>query len=159
MIFSNTTPLIALAGVQHLDLLPALFGEIHVVETVIDECAAGGVIAVPDLRRLPWVRVVKVMPTSLPGLLLELDRGERDTLSMARQQGAQRVIIDERIGRNIAELIGLQVVGTLGVLLKAKEQELIGSFGEVVDQMRANGIYYHPKLVQKLTTLAGEVKA
>jgi predicted nucleic acid-binding protein len=35
MIFSNTTPLIALAGVRQLDLLPALFSEIHVVETVI----------------------------------------------------------------------------------------------------------------------------
>jgi len=143
MIFSNTTQLIALAGVRQLDLLPALFSEIHVVETVIDECAAGGPIAVPNLRNLDWVRVVKVLPANLPGVLLELDRGER-------------VIIDERIGRNIAELIGLAVVGTLGILLKAKEQGLITSFGETVARMRANGIHYHPVLVSKLTALAGE---
>lgn len=156
MIFSNTTPLIALAGVRQLDLLPALFGEIHIVETVIDECAAGGPIAVPNLLNLDWVRVVKVAPANLPGVLLALDRGERDTLTMAQQMGAQRVIIDERIGRNMAELIGLHVVGTLGILLKAKEQGLITSFGETVARMRANGIYYHPALVSKLTALAGE---
>lgn len=157
MIFSNTTPLIALAGVGLLDLLPSLFGEIYVVESVIEECAAGGPVVVPDLRALPWVRIVKLESTNLPGVLLELDKGERDTLSMARQLNAQRVIIDERIGRNIAELIGLQVVGTLGVLLKAKECRLIESFGEVVGQMRDNGIFYHPDLVRKLTVLTGEV--
>ena len=156
MIFSNTTPLIALAGVRQLDLLSALFGEIHVVETVIDECAAGGPIAVPNLRNLGWVRVVKVLPANQPGVLLDLDRGERDTLTMAQKMGAARVIIDERIGRNIAELIGLHVVGTLGILLKAKEQGLIASFGETVARMRANGIHYHPALVSKLTSLAGE---
>lgn len=41
MIFCNTTPFIALAGVAHLGLLPSLFGEMHLVPSVIEECAVG----------------------------------------------------------------------------------------------------------------------
>ena len=44
----------------------------------------------------------------------------------------------------------------LGVLLKAKAQGLIPSFGQAVARMQANGIYYHPALVAKLCRLAGE---
>ena len=57
MIFSNTTPFIALSAIGRLDLLPALFGRIHVVEPVVGECAAGGVMNVPALESLPWVTV------------------------------------------------------------------------------------------------------
>lgn len=156
MIFCNTTPLIALSGIGRLDLLARLFSVVHVVEAVVGECAAGGPVAVPDLPSLPWVRVVVASEAALPGLLLSLDRGERDTLTMAKQLGADRVIIDERIGRNMAELLGLKVVGTLGVLLMAKERGLIPSFHAAVTQMQANGIYYHPTLVEKLRRLAAE---
>jgi predicted nucleic acid-binding protein len=156
VIFCNTTPLIALSGIGQLDLLSRLFGVIHVVEAVADECAAGGPVAVPDLSSLPWIRLIPSEELDLPGLLLNLDRGERDTLAMARKSGAKRVIIDERIGRNMAELLGLQVTGTLGVLLKAKEQGWIPSFHEAVTQMQRNGIFYQPDLLQKLRRIAGE---
>jgi len=156
VIFCNTTPLIALSGIGRLDLLARLFRVVHVVEAVVEECAAGGPVAVPDLPSLPWIRVVVASEAALPGLLLSLDRGERDTLTMAKKLGAERVIIDERIGRNMAELLGLKVVGTLGVLLMAKERGLIPSFHAAVTQMRANGIFYHPTLVEKLRSLAGE---
>jgi len=53
IVFSNTTPIIALSSIDRLDLLPALFQEIYVVDTVIAECMAGGKIAVPDLTDLP----------------------------------------------------------------------------------------------------------
>lgn len=42
MVFSNTTPFIALASIDRLSLLPELFGRIYVAEAVVDECAEGG---------------------------------------------------------------------------------------------------------------------
>jgi len=50
IVFSNTTPFIALSSVGQLDLLPQLFGTVHAVEAVAAECAAGGPILVPPLR-------------------------------------------------------------------------------------------------------------
>jgi len=66
---------------------------------------------------------------------LQLDKGEKHTLDMAQKYHADWVVIDEKIGRNMAEYLGLQVTGTLGVLLKAKQQGLISSFVECVTAM------------------------
>ncbi|HLA34206.1 MAG TPA: DUF3368 domain-containing protein [Rhodocyclaceae bacterium] len=156
VIFSDTTPLIALSSIGRLDVLPMLFHRVCVVDAVVDECAAGGRIAVPDLTRLPWIDVVHATEPCLPGLLLSLDRGERDTLDMARKMNAERVIIDERIGRDMAELLGIPVVGTLGILLKAKSLGAISSFSQAVADMMAHGIYYHSGLVDELSRRAGE---
>ena len=156
IVFSNTTPLIALAGINQLNLLQVIFGRIHLVQEVVDECAEGGKILVPTLTHLPWVEVIESTPPTLPSLLLELDRGELHTIDMAKKLLADWAIIDERIGRNLAEYVGLRVVGTLGVLLKAKQLGHIPSFSDAVAGMLANGIHYHPALVAKLIKHAGE---
>jgi predicted nucleic acid-binding protein len=82
-VFSNTTPFIALSSIGRLDLLPAMFGQIHVVDEVIDECAAGGSIAVPPLQELDWVIPVHYPAQPAPHVLLELDKGEKATLQGA----------------------------------------------------------------------------
>ena len=156
IVFSNTTPLIALAGIHQLHLLQIIFGRIYLAQEVVEECAAGGEILVPDLTDLPWVEVVQSTQPTLPSLLLELDRGELHTIDMAKKLKADWVIIDERIGRNLAEYVGLNVVGTLGVLLKAKQLGHIPSFSDAVAAMLANGIHYHPALVAKLINHADE---
>ena len=62
IVFANTTPIIALSSIHQIDLLPTLFHEIYVVDAIIEECAAGGKIVVPDLTQLPWIRIVKSEP-------------------------------------------------------------------------------------------------
>ena len=89
-------------------------------------------------------------PIQHTSILLELDKGEKHTLDMACKQQAEWVIIDEKIGRNMAEYLGLKVSGTLGILLKAKQRGLIPSFIDSVKDMQAQGIYYHPTLITKL---------
>ena len=156
IVFSNTTPIIALSSIQCMHLLPQLFGEIHLVNEVIDECAVGGPIRVPVLQELDWVKPVQSTPIQFTSVLLELDKGEKHTLDMAYKYQADWVIIDEKIGRNMAEYLGLHVIGTLGILLKAKQQGLIPSFLDKVTAMQAQGIYYHAMLIQKLAGTVGE---
>lgn len=156
IVFSDTTPIIALSSIRLLDLLPRLFGQVHLVTAVIDECHVGGRIAVPDLLTLGWVAVVEVTAPIHPGILLELDKGEKHTLDMALKLKADRVLMDEKIGRNMAEYLGLQVTGTLGILLSAKKKGWIPSFLDCVAAMRNQGIYYHPGLIRKLAEEIGE---
>ena len=118
-VYSNTTPFIALASVGRLDLLPRLFGKIYVAEAVIDECGEGDRILVPNLKALEWIIPVADDEASALPVLFELDRGEKQTIILALKHSANTVIIDERIGRRIAEYLGLNVTGTLGVLAKA----------------------------------------
>ncbi len=52
-VFSNTTPIIALSGINQLRLLRDIYKTVHVVDAVVEECMAGGRIVVPDLAGLP----------------------------------------------------------------------------------------------------------
>ena len=165
VIFSNTTPFIALSAIGQLELLPKLFDRVHVVPHVVRECAAGGAVRVPALTTLAWVNIVAVDETIDPmPLLAPLDIGEKWTLHAAKLASANvtlpteitRVIIDERIARNVAERLGLAVTGTLGVLLKAKERGLIPSFSAAARAMREEGIFYNEALIARLAKSIGE---
>jgi predicted nucleic acid-binding protein len=88
--------------------------------------------------------------------LFELDRGEKQTIILARKNNADRVIIDERIGRRVAEYLGLDVTGTLGILVKAKRTGLISSFRNLAMDMRQQGIHYNVALIERLAEHLGE---
>jgi predicted nucleic acid-binding protein len=155
VIVSNTTPLFAFAALGRFDLLEQVYGRLLVVETVVRECEVGGPITVPDLRSLPWIQIVPA-PVLADGRFFMLDAGERDTLSIALERGASRILIDERLGRNMAEYHGLAVVGSLGTLLKAQQLGLIKEFLPLVRQLQAAGFRYHEPLVMQLAALVGE---
>lgn len=156
-VFSNTTPFIALASIDQLQLMPQLFGRIYVAQSVIEECAEGGRILVPHLKSLSWVMPMADESSSNMPVLLELDRGEKQTLLLASKHTDSTVIIDERLGRNVAEYMGLQVTGTLGVLAKAKASGFIPSFYAAAQGMREQGIHYSDGLITRLAQHLGEI--
>lgn len=155
-VFSNTTPFIALASIQRLDLLPQLFGQIHVAEEVIAECAVGGPVVVPPLDEFGWIVSVRTPTQPAPHILLELDKGEKATLQAALTEKADLVLMDEKIGRNMAEYLGLKVSGTLGVLLTARKSGLIASFRDAAQYMRVQGIFFNKTLIDRLAATVGE---
>jgi hypothetical protein len=89
-------------------------------------------------------------------VLLELDNGEKATLQAALFEQANLVLMDEKIGRNMAEYLGLNVSGTLGVLLKARKLGLLVSFRGAVQLMQAQGIFYNSVLIDRMAAIVGE---
>ena len=156
IVFTNTTPIIALSSIQQLDLMPQLFEKVYVVDTVVQECAKGGKIIVPDLSRLSWLQMVENKNHPTNPLLISLDDGEKHTIEAALANHADYAIIDEKLGRNLAEYLGVKVIGTLGILLKAKQINKIDSFTECVKAMQAQGIRYNNQLVERLGLQIGE---
>jgi hypothetical protein len=154
-VYTNTTPLLAFAAIERFDILQAVHGELHVVESVRNECKAGLPVIVPDLEQIQWIRLV-ASPSSADPRFLALDAGERDTISEALRDEADLVLIDERLGRNLAEYYGLRVVGTLGTLLKAKKIGIISEFLPIVRALQEHGFWYSEKLIQRLANDVGE---
>jgi len=155
-VFSNTTPFIALACINQTAILQKLFGKIHVAESVLAECEEGGKIVVPDLRKLSWIEALPDAENiSLP-VQFELDQGEKQTIALALKYHADMVIIDERMGRRMAEYFGLHVTGTLGVLAKAKASGLIPSFFDAANGMSEQGIFYNNGLIVRIAKHLGE---
>ena len=158
-VFCNTTPFISLSSIGQLELLPRVIGEIAVAQAVVAECAWGGPIPVPALPSLAWVKIYPDLPDGDWGVTLDLDRGEQQTVLLARQHKSRLVIIDERRARSIAEYLGLPVTGTLGILAKARSDGLIPSFRDAALAMCDHGIYFNKRLIDRLAarvdTIAG----
>lgn len=137
-VLSNTTPLINLVGVRLLDLLPGLYGTVLIPDLVRDEYNAGKNATDPDLDRLSWLTVVPAGPRD-PALPTQLGAGEAATLTLAISLQARAVLLDEAYGRRIARQCRLPVVGSLGVLLAAKQAGLIPVVCPVIDEMIRQG--------------------
>jgi predicted nucleic acid-binding protein len=128
-VVSNSTPLIYLAKIGRLDLLRELFGEVLVPKEVYAEVVLKGKsLGLKDAYVVEaavvqgWIKVVAADPVEMP---IELDKGEQEALSLAKQLKAT-VLIDEVSARSAARLLDLTPRGTIFVLLLAlKEKRII----------------------------------
>lgn len=143
IVVSNTTPLIGLATIQRFDVLRHLFGEIYIAQAVYDEAVVtgretGG--AKREVSEATWIKVVQVQDRLAVDVLLdELDLGEAETIVLARELQANWVLMDERKGRRKLTQLGLNKIGTLGILLRARQQGLIANLGDDLEQLRQHG--------------------
>ncbi len=108
----------------------------------------------PDL---PTDILIVESKTPLDPLLSEmLDRGEAGVIQTAFAQAIPQVLIDEKKGRKVARLYGLQVFGTARLLLEGKRAGLIDSVGQALEAMRSNGYWIDDKIVRWAKTIADE---
>lgn len=82
-----------------------------------------------------------------PALLRELHAGEASVIYTATLNGIDTVAIDEKSGRRVARIHGLQVTGSLGILLKAKQHGMIPNLIDCIARMRDHGIWISSELV------------
>jgi predicted nucleic acid-binding protein len=129
IVVSNTTPLIGLATIQRFDLLQQLFGQLYIAQAVYNEVViAGREIggAKQEVSLANWIKTVSVKDRLAVEVLLDdLDLGEAETIVLAREMGADWVLMDEKKGRRKLTQLGLNKIGTLGILLKAKQVGLL----------------------------------
>ncbi len=81
--------------------------------------------------------------------MANLDAGEAAVIEVALQLDISVVCIDELKGRRAAIALGLNVVGSLGVLGKAKKLGLINSVRPLVEKAQESGVYYDEALVER----------
>jgi predicted nucleic acid-binding protein len=96
--------------------------------------------------------IVKEIQNKLAVDLLrsQLDYGEAETIVLAKELGADAMIIDEKKARKIAQLNGIPVIGTIGVLQSAKDKGLIPNIKTQLDGLIANGIWIDKALYQSI---------
>ncbi len=138
----NSGPLIALGGIDRLDLLRHLFGRVIAPAEVFGEWQAGlrGRVGTEALERANWIEHAELGASPEPLLASLLDAGEAAVIALARQSGAPLVLLDEAKGRRIArDVYGLRVVGTGRVLVEAKRAGLVAEVKPLITAMRANG--------------------
>lgn len=156
MIVSNATPLIAFARIGELELLQRMVRHILVPEAVWQEVTeAGNRPGVEEIRNASWVEVrpVRVIP---PEILPLLDRGEAEAVALAEEIAADELLLDERAARAIATARGLKIIGTAGLLVRAKQQGMIPLVRPFLERIQVQGIHYNPRFVEELLRQLGE---
>jgi predicted nucleic acid-binding protein len=145
-IICDTSPLQRLHRAKSLELLQSLYEKVVVPEAVaaeIEEGRSQGV-SLPDLSTLPWVEVRKVKDPSTVSLSTGLGPAEREALALAMETPGSVLIMDEFLGRRHAKLLRQAVTGTVGVLIKAKKQQLIRRLALSIDMLDGRGFRFLP---------------
>jgi len=155
---SNTSPLLYLYRIDAIDWLPKLFDEVWTPETVCNELRTGRGKGydVPDPDNYPWLQVVnpKAMPSEW--LALDLGVGEIAAMALALENPSRIVLLDDMLARRTAQVAGLQVWGTLKVLLEAKSQGLVNQIKPYVTKLGESGMWVSAEVKQRIRRLAGE---
>jgi|SRR6185369_3325367 len=159
LVISNTSPLLYLHQVGHLELLPRLYGQVQIPSAVREELRAGAElgIAVPDISKLEWLQIQPVRDTTLLPVVIDLGAGEAEAIALALAHPGSLLILDDILGRRIARLSHLTYTGTLGVLVKAKQQGLLSSVSPVVEALRSTTMYLTQTLIEMVLREAGEI--
>jgi len=154
----NTSPWIALSICGQVSLLEKLYADVYIPYRVKEEIMAGGKqgIGVHELKACPWVRTENVSDIDKVKLLYELEQGEAEVIILAKEKRIKQVMIDERVARLQAKVLGLDVIGTLGLLLKAKKKGLLLSIKPSIARILDNGIWIKDEIVNGILKDAGE---
>lgn len=155
-VITNTTPLIGLSLVGKFEVLRSIFGQIIVPEAVYQETifAGTGKPGSDELKRAEtegWIQVVRVNPAGVvKSLQTDLDLGESEAIAWAFENHADLLLIDEYKGRAKAIGMGVHITGTIGVLLLAREADLLKDIRPELDLLRSHGFRISDSLYKQM---------
>ena len=150
LVVSNSSPLIALEKIGQLGLLEKLFTSVVVPPAVVRE--VGLSVGWPGWLRLQSLAQPAGQSVSGRGL----GPGELETIALALQLHAGRVILDDRAARHLAQNLGLPVTGTLGLLLAAKRRGFSSAVRPSLEALVKAGFFIAPNLYQRVLADASE---
>ncbi len=138
-IVSNSSPLVSLSRIGQLDLLRQLYGEVYIPEAVWQEVVirGAGQPGANEVRSAKWISVRPVNNRLLVHTLNQnLDEGESEAIVLALEIRAELLLMDERLGREVARHHGLRYTGVIGILIEAKNRNLISAVRPHLDALR-----------------------
>jgi predicted nucleic acid-binding protein len=158
-IVCDTTVLLYLGRLDRADILHALFEPVYVPEQVMLELDMGRLLRrdTIDPRHLAWA-----VPVPVPQALIDrlpanrLGTGERAVIAYAYAFGNCIAGLDDRQARLLANALGTQVVGLLGILLRAKQEGIIASVRPLLDAAIDQGFRLTDDLYRDVLGLANE---
>jgi predicted nucleic acid-binding protein len=150
IVVADTSPINYLLLINQIDLMPLLFQKIIIPAPVYHEMLDPN--APPRLRQWitnppSWLTVQAVPVTD--ATLNSLDPGEQAAITLAQTLPADLLLIDERLGRRVAESRGIAIIGTLGILDAAATQGRI-DLAETLAQLQQTNFRASRRIIQAL---------
>jgi len=154
MIIGDSSALIALSVVDKLELLEALYENLFVPQAVYDEVTQVGRPQSDKLKNFLQNRV-KVVDLNLTKLGLGL--GELEAITLYKELDADVLLIDDNRAKKYAVLNDVKVIGSLGILIKAKENGLIEKVKPLLEGIMKSEVYISKKLMLQVLGICDEL--
>ncbi len=154
----DSSPLIALARIRQLELLPQLGARILVPPIVWDEVTvrSSNAAGAREVRQVPWIEIQAPEPLVAESLSILVDRGEAEAIALASTLPDSLVVLDDARARRVAERLNVRRIGTVGLLRRAKRAGLIDKLRPQLEALQASGIYIRQALVDAVLKDVGE---
>lgn len=104
-----------------------------------------------------WIHVQEIKDHSEKKMYrAKLHDGEVEVMILCKEENADLAIIDENAAKKTAKYLGITVTGTLGVLIKAKQQGFINEIRPIVSELKSNGFYVSRQVEEMVLKYAAE---
>lgn len=159
-VVADSGPIIHLAMIGRVHLIPALFESVVIPDPVWTEVVdrGQGLPGSSELASAPWAtRVAAPEAGELSSLLAaELDPGEAAAIALAVATSARRLLVDDRAARLAAARLDIPVIGTLGILLAARRRGIEAALAPLFCDLRAGGSWMSAELEAAVLAEVGE---
>lgn len=153
-VVSNSSPLIALAKIGKLDILR---NDIVIPKAVFNEITKPEKEYAKELHEWGKDKVIEVKnKKAVEYLELMIDGGEAETIVLAEELSADAALIDDLKARKIAKFRGLNIIGTISILLDAKDRGFISDIKPLMDELIKKKIRISGELYRHALELANE---
>ena len=154
ILIADSSALIALAVIDKLDVLEALFGEVYVPRAVYNEVSHQ---SKGESEKLAYYCKDKVLDiTSNVNLNITLGIGESEAIILYKEKNADFLLCDDKKAKKFALNFGVNVIGSLGILLKAKEAKLILELASLIEKLKVSQIFIDDKTCELVLKMAEE---
>ena len=155
ILIADSSALVALAIVDKLEVLEKLFGEVYIPRAVYDEISEDGKTGRDKLIQFSKDKIIDI---SLDiNINVALGIGESEAIILYKEKNAEYFLCDDKKAKKFAKGFGINVIGSLGILLKSKESNLIQEISPLIDMLRKSTIFIDEKVYQIVLEVANEV--
>lgn len=156
ILVADSSALIALSICDQLSLLDQLFGQVIVPQAVYDEATQPNKKQAIQLKAYLSGKVRQVDMRQYVFLDGFADAGETEAMVLYKQIHADKLLIDDQRGRNVAKINHIETIGSLGVLLVAKQRGLIDQIAPFLHRLTLSDIFLSEQLIATVLELANE---
>jgi uncharacterized protein len=161
IVIADAGPLIAFARLQQLCLLAQVFERVMVTDEVFNECTGrSDFFETQTIQEAAKNQLLQrcATPASHFELALHVDAGEASAIAAAIELSCG-VLMDDKAGRRMAKNFGVATIGTVGVLVLAKNKQRIRAVKPLLDQLTQTGYFLGNDLIAHTLLAAGEWQA
>ncbi|MFM2225038.1 MAG: hypothetical protein RJA07_1240 [Bacteroidota bacterium] len=158
IVVSDTSPILCLIRIEKLFLLEKIFQKIILPKSVFDELVELHHIQPNTLTEPAYIEIVSAKNLKqVNELEQQLDKGEAEAIVISIELNADLLLIDERLGTQMAHQYHLHTKGFLGVLLQAKSMGFINEIKPLIQfLMNEHNYWISEKIFNEVLRLANE---